>query len=220
MRQLFHRPENLGFGKSHNLAFKLLSKKTKYHLIINPDIFFKKDILKDLVDFMEKNKKAGAVSPQILYPSGNYQRLQKLLPSPYGWFLRRFRKQSNALKKFNYNFELRMAPRNAVYKYPYMSGCFMLLRNSVIDKINLFDENIFMYCEDTDLSRRLWINKTPPFYYGNVKVFHHFAKDSHNSLKLLIIAIKSTIYYFNKWGWIDGKRKEINNECLRQFSNN
>ena len=38
-----------------------------------------------------------------------------------------------------------------------MSGCFMLLRNSVIDKIDLFDDNIFMYGEDTDLSRKLLI---------------------------------------------------------------
>jgi GT2 family glycosyltransferase len=75
-----------------------------------------------------------------------------------------------------------------------------------------------MYGEDTDLSRRLWINGTPPHYYGKVSIIHDFAKGSHTSIKLLWIAIRSTLYYFNKWGWFDLERKEINNDCLKQFS--
>ena len=95
----------------------------------------------------------------------------------------------------------------------------MLLRNSVIDKIDLFDDKIFMYGEDTDLSRKLWINNTPPYYYGKVRAFHVFEKGSHKSLKLLFIAIRSTIYYFNKWGWLESERNEINKQCLSQFNN-
>tara|TARA_B110000003_G_scaffold263549_1_gene287345 strand:- start:2676 stop:3524 length:849 start_codon:yes stop_codon:yes gene_type:complete len=215
-----HKPENIGFGAAHNLVYNLHSNKSKYHLVINPDVYFHKNILLDLIEFMDFNKNAGAVSPAIYYPDGSFQRLQKLLPSPYGWLMRRFMKNSKSLKKYNYNFELRMSKEEAIFKYPYMSGCFMLLRNSIIDKIKLFDENIFMYGEDTDLSRKLWINGTPPYYYGKVKAFHVFGKGSHNSLKLLMIAIKSTIYYFNKWGWIDSQRRKINRECLKQFKKN
>ena len=214
-----HKAENIGFGAAHNYVYNLFSENSKYHLVINPDVYFFEDIIKDLLKFMEMNDGAGAVTPSIYYPDGSLQRLQKLLPSPWGWLMRRFMKGSSSLKKYNHSFELRMSKEDGIFKFPYMSGCFMLLRNSVIDKIDLFDDNIFMYGEDTDLSRKLWINNTPPYYYGKVKAYHVFGKGSHISFKLLFIAIKSTIYYFNKWGWLDKKRKIINKECLKQFNN-
>lgn len=214
-----HKPENIGFGAAHNFVYNSYAKKSKYHLVINPDVYFYKNILLDLMEFMDFNKNAGAVSPAIYYPDGSFQRLQKLLPSPLGWFMRRFMKGTASLKKYNFNFELRMTKEDSIFKFPYMSGCFMLLRNSVIDKIDLFDEKIFMYGEDTDLSRKLWINNTPPYYYGKVRAFHVFEKGSHKSLKLLFIAIRSTIYYFNKWGWFESERNEINKQCLNQFNN-
>ena len=33
------------------------------------------------------------------------------------------------------------------YEVPYMSGCFMLFRKNILDKIGGFDENFFMYLE-------------------------------------------------------------------------
>jgi len=224
-RQLFesndwlyiHSPDNPGFGRSHNHIFNLFGNKSDYHLILNPDIEFTSNILIILEQWMDNNLDAGAVAPAVYYPDGVFQELRKLLPSPYGWFLRRFAKGTRLLLDYNYNFELKMAPKNVVFKYPYMSGCFMFLRSNVIREIGLFDENIFMYCEDTDLSRRLWINNTPAYYNGGISIVHDFNKGSHKSLRLLFIAIKSTFYYFNKWGWFDSERNRINEECIRQF---
>ena len=216
--EYIHRPENPGFGNSHNLIFNLHGSEANFHLVINPDIEFTSDAVIELQKFMENNSMAGAVAPAVQYPNGDFQELRKLLPSPYGWFLRRFRRGSKRLEKYNEQFELRMAPKDGVFQYPYMSGCFMLLRSEVLKDIGFFDDNIFMYGEDTDLSRRLWINGTPPYYYGRVSIIHDFAKGSHTSKKLLWIAIRSTLYYFNKWGWFDSERKEINSDCLKQFS--
>jgi GT2 family glycosyltransferase len=215
--QYIHRPDNPGFGFSHNLIFKNYGDKADYHLVLNPDLSFNSNIIMELIDFMIDTKDCGAVSPAIFYPNGEFQELRKLLPSPYGWYLRRFAKKSTRLKKYNKTFELQMAPKDGIFKYPYMSGCFMLLRSSVIRKIGLFDDKIFMYGEDTDLSRRLWENNTFPYYYGKVSATHVFAKGSHKSLKLLLVAIRSTIYYFCKWGWLDTNRKKINSKCLNQF---
>ncbi len=216
--EYIHCPENPGFGTSHNLIFDRFGYKAKFHLVVNPDIQFSSKAVFDLQDFMRDNLSVGAVAPAVYYPNGDFQELRKLLPSPYGWFLRRFRIASRSLEKYNERFELRMAPKDGIFKYPYMSGCFMFLRSEVIQEIGLFDENIFMYGEDTDLSRRLWNNGTPPYYYGKAIIVHDFAKGSHKSIKLLWIAIKSTVYYFNKWGWIDSERKKINSECLNQFN--
>lgn len=218
--QYIHRPENPGFGDSHNLIFSRFGSEADYHLVVNPDVEFTSVVVKSLFDFMECNINAGAVAPAVYYPNGDFQELRKLLPSPYGWFLRRFRRGSKSFDKYNKLFELRMAPRDGIFRYPYMSGCFMFLRSKVLKDIGFFDDKIFMYTEDTDLSRRLWNNGTPPYYYGKVKIIHDFAKGSHTSRKLMCIAIKSTIYYFNKWGWFDFDRKQINRNCLKQFKIN
>lgn len=208
---------NPGFGASHNYIINKYSYKVKYHLVVNPDVFFDYDVTSILANFMEETPNCGNVMPKVLYPNNDNQKFAKLLPSPYGWFLRRFAKNTNILKNYNYNFELQKFDSSEVFKCPYLSGCFMFLRVRSLKKIGLFDQGIFMYGEDTDLSRRLWIAGDYPYYYGKISIYHQFAKGSHNSLKLLIVAIRSTIYYFNKWGWFDKERYKINNECLKQF---
>lgn len=213
-------PENPGFGTSHNRIFKAFGHLATFHVVVNPDISFTGEVLEDLALFMASTQDCGAVAPAVYYPNGDFQELRKLLPSPLGWFMRRFLKGTQALEAYNERFELRMAPRKGVFKIPYMSGCFMMLRSSAIRQIGFFDEKIFMYGEDTDLSRRLWNYGAYPYYMGEVCITHDFAKGSHKSTQLLLVAIRSTIYYFTKWGWIDPERDEINEQCLSQFGGN
>jgi len=86
----------------------------------------------------------------------------------------------------------------------------MFLRTEVLKKIGLFDENIFMYLEDTDLNRRIH-GKYKTIFYPKVEVVHEYAKESYENKKLLMFHIRSAIYYFNKWGWVfDKRRDEIN----------
>ena len=48
--------KNIGYGAGHNIAIKKsLLKKNKYHLVINPDIYFESKIVLGLMDFMNKN---------------------------------------------------------------------------------------------------------------------------------------------------------------------
>jgi len=102
---------------------------------------------------------------------------------------------------------------------PYMSGCFMFLRISAIEKVGLYDENIFMYGEETDLCRRLISGAYKTVFYPDSEIIHEFQKGSHKSFKLTWIGIKSAVYYFNKWGWLfDKERKEINAKTLRQLN--
>ena len=53
---------------------------------------------------------------------------------------------------------------SGIFKAPFLSGCFLLFRSSVIDDIGFFDSRFFMYTEDIDISRRLWKNGTYPYF--------------------------------------------------------
>ena len=205
---------NLGYGKAHNIAIrKSIDENTKYHLVLNPDVYFEEGVLEELYDFMEKNPDAGLVMPKVLYPDGKIQYLCKLLPTPFDLFGRKFLNKGPVKKyieKRNEIYELRFTGYNKIMEVPYLSGCFMFIRTEVLKKVGLFDERFFMYLEDTDLSRRIHrVAKT--IYYPYVHIYHEHQKGSYKNLKLLKIHIESAIKYFNKWGWFNDPERDIIN---------
>ena len=99
-------------------------------------------------------------------------------------------------------------------------GCFMFLRMSAINNIGMFDENIFMYTEDIDLTRRIH-KKYKTMFWPEVTIVHAHKRSSYKNKKLLKIHIKSAIKYFNKWGWIfDSERRKWNKEVLNELGYN
>jgi GT2 family glycosyltransferase/2-polyprenyl-3-methyl-5-hydroxy-6-metoxy-1,4-benzoquinol methylase len=53
------------------------------------------------------------------------------------------------------------------------SGACFLIRRSVIDKVGLFDAKFFMYCEDVDLSWRVWSAGFKCVYATKALILHH-----------------------------------------------
>jgi GT2 family glycosyltransferase len=210
---------NLGYGKAHNIAMrKSIEKNIPYHIVLNPDIYFKNNVLNELYKYMEENKDIGNIIPQVLYPDGDIQYLTKLLPTPIDLIFRRFIPSKNWKEKRNEKFELKFTDYKDINNIPSLSGCFMFLRASVLKDVGLFDENIFMYLEDTDLNRRIH-TKYKTIFYPKVNITHEYAKESYVNKKLLVYHIKSAIYYFNKWGWFfDKSRDEINKKCLENLN--
>lgn len=198
-------PSNPGFGASHNIVIdKILKTKSSYHLILNPDIYYVTDVLKDLKIFMDKNHDVGHIMPKITYPNGEYQFLCKRNPTFFDMLARGFlpeflkiifKKRLNKFEYKDHNYD------EKIYNIPYLSGCFMLLRTSTLRKVGYFDDRFFMYLEDADITRRfLQVSKT--LYYPDAQIFHHFAKFTHSSFKFKWITIQSAFIYFKKWGWL------------------
>jgi GT2 family glycosyltransferase len=210
--------ENLGYGKGHNIAIeKSIERGISYHLVLNPDVYFDKDVLLKLYVYMEKHTDVGNIIPQVKYPNGDIQYLCKLLPSPFDLILRRFIPFKTWKNRNSEKYELKFTGYIKIMNVPSLSGCFMFLRCNILKEVGLFDESFFMYLEDVDLNRRIHENyKT--IFYPEVQIYHEYAKDSYKNKKLLIYHIKSAINYFNKWGWFfDKKRFKINNRIIKDY---
>jgi len=192
---------NLGFGKAHNFAMSKV-EKSKYHLILNPDISFGEEVIPKLVDYLEENKEVGLIQPKVLFPDGATQYLCKRYPTFLVFFVRRFiPKNLHFLIKKNLDwYEMRDTGYDKIIDVPFLSGCFMLLRREALEKIGYFDENIFMYCEDIDLTIRM-AKCYRAVFYPYVSIFHYWEGGARKSLKLTLIFIQSAIYFFNKHGW-------------------
>ena len=209
---------NNGFGAGHNFIMRQPEKMGKYHLVLNPDVSFAPGTLEKLYDYMENNPDVGNVMPKIIYPNGDLQYLCKLLPTPMDWIGRMFIPFKSIKKRINDKFEMRFADYESEMNVPYLSGCFMFLRKSVIEEVGVFDEGIFMYGEDTDLNRRIY-QRYRTMYYPKVTITHAFEKGSHKSLRLFWIHVKAAIYYLNKWGWFfDKERRGINKKTKLAYT--
>lgn len=200
--KLISGPNN-GYSFGHNRIFDS-TPLAKYHLILNPDVVIPLGTLEAMIKYMDTHHEVGLLVPKILNPDGSLQMLNKRQPSVFNLFARRF------LPKFVQNFpKIQKKMENYVmmdkgyessYEVPYMSGCFMLFRREVFEKINGFDESFFMYLEDADITRRASeISKC--VYFHEKSITHHWSRGSHKSLKLTWISVKSSFTYFNKWGW-------------------
>lgn len=193
--------KNGGYGWGHNQILKNIIGKSKYHLILNPDIYFDKGVLEELFSYMEKNKDIGNIMPMVKYPNGDVQYLCKRIPKPKDLFLRKFCPFKSVIERNNYKYEMRETGYNKIIDVPILSGCFMFIRNEVFRIVGLFDEQYFMYMEDFDLSRRIH-EKYRTVFYPKVEIVHAHAKESFKNKKMAKIHLKAAIKYFNKWGWL------------------
>ena len=210
---------NLGYGAGHNVAIRRVQGRSLYHIILNPDIEFQPQVLEGLFAFMQNNSNVGLVMPKVLYRNGALQYLCKKIPSPSDLFLRRF---FPGPLKFMINgslesYELRHKSYDEIMEVPNLSGCFMFIRTEVFMNIGLFDEQYFLYLEDTDLCRR--INKYyRTVYYPRESIIHGYSKASYKSFRLMRHHMRSSIKYFNKWGWFNDRRRLLVNSFIDRSS--
>jgi len=211
-----HNPSNPGYSAHNRAMRKSIERNYKYHLVLNPDVYFEADVLARIVQFMDENSDTGMLIPKIFFPDGRLQYGCKLLPTPLDFFLRMAFPRRWIAKRMD-SFELRLSGYDTIMDVPYVSGCFMFLRNSSLEKTGLFDERFFMYGEDIDLSRRIYTDSRSVFY-PDVSIVHGHEAASYKNWRLFKIHLVNVFRYFNKYGWFfDRERKAINRQTLAQF---
>lgn len=209
-RIVYKRARNRGYGAGNNIAIKESIKEGfKYHLVLNPDVYWEGDIISELIGFMDARPDVALVMPRVYYPDGEFQYQARLLPTPADLFFRRVNKNFNRERHVD-RYELRHADWEKIIDAPFLSGCFMFLRNEVLKNEGGFDERFFMYHEDMDLTRRLHRHHRTVYYPG-VSIFHNLERASSKSTRLFFIHIASMIKYFNKWGWWRDRERNVVN---------
>lgn len=209
---------NVGYGTAHNIAIRnsINDTNTKYHLVLNSDICFDKNVLTILLQKMEDNFSIGMIMPKVLNVDGSVQILPKLLPSPFDLMIRVIKPIQRIFKGKNKQYTLEDY-YNQELNVPILSGCFSLFRVEALKVVGLYDENFFMYFEDFDISRRIH-SKYKTIYYPLVSITHAHERGAAKNFRLFKIFLKSAIIYFNKYGWlIDKERATINKTVLKNL---
>ena len=117
----FIRETNKGYGTGHNVALRLaLEEGSRYHLVVNPDVWFGSEVIPALWRLMEEDESIAQVMPKVLYLNGSVQCLAKLLPTPLDLFCRFFM-PGKLIAKRNDRFELKHSGYDTVMNVPFLS---------------------------------------------------------------------------------------------------
>jgi GT2 family glycosyltransferase len=195
---------NIGFGRGHNMS-RLFLPNHKYHLKINPDIvIMNSQTIKGLIKVLESSRDLVMVQPLVIHPSSRkVQYLCKKDPTLMAMFLR----SPICPEYFRYlfanylaNFEMRsVAYKLTPVSSTYLSGAFMLFKRTVLDLIDWFDEGFFLYLEDADITRRASAHGKC-LHLPTYSIGHIWAKESHKSFRLFLVAVHSFLIYSRRWG--------------------
>ena len=146
---------NIGFGQANN---KVLDRLGDIHLVLNPDVEMSPDCLSNGLQFLKDNPQCGLATPFARGSDGERQFLCKRFPAVFDLLLRGFAPSilRRLFQKRLDRYEMAEMPANEVYWDPQIvSGCFMLFRGEIFQKLGGFDPAYFLYFEDFDLSLRV-----------------------------------------------------------------
>lgn len=163
---LIDNGHNLGFGKANNIALKKASGK--YIFYLNSDAYINNNAVKLFYDFWEKSASGdniGALGAFLRSPSGQYIHAGSSFPGYRDFCREQFRSNliyflktvihlTHLEKAYKKAGDARKRKQDAAFSeieemdIDYITGADLFLKNN---KDAFFNENYFMYCEETEL---------------------------------------------------------------------
>jgi len=197
--KLIENKKNTGFSYANNQAIKLSAGE--YVLLLNPDTVVEEDTFEKVIAFMDAHPNGGGLGVKMLDGKGNFLPESKRgLPTPAVAFYKNFRLTKLFSKsKITGRFHLGFLDKDKTHEIEVLSGAFMLLRKSVLDKVGLLDENFFMYGEDIDLSYRIILGGYKNYYFPETRIIHYKGESTRkSSVNYVFVFYKAMIIFAQK----------------------
>lgn len=193
---------NIGFGRANNRGNAIA--KGEFVFFLNSDTYLISDAIKSFYDYMKdvKHSNVAVVGGELLsghdFDTVSYGNL----PSVFEYF------SYLGFKKFYQNyFDKKLASGivnkdSEIKEVGYVNGADMFFRKEIFDLVGQFDEDFFLYFEETELSYRVREKGFISMIIPSVKIIHlvSFYRDTfsaYNYNKLKIYS-KSRFLYFKK----------------------
>ena len=190
---------NIGFGRANNAVIPYL--KSKYHLIMNPDVTFDPALLGQMVRYMEEHPNIAVLTPRVMNEDGTEQFLPKKRISVHYLLGGLLENCGGIFRRWRSEFTLADTDVKGPVAVEFATGCFLLIRTEIFVRLKGFDPRFFLYQEDSDLSRRiLEENLGSIVYHPAMQVTHQWARENTRTMKGRMRQIRSVFKYFLKWG--------------------
>ncbi len=189
---------NRGFGTACNQALPYCNRE--YVLLLNPDTILQKDTLQKSLDYISSWRSITVLGIKHLDEKGNVAVSCSRFPSLWRHFF-----EISGLSK--------LSPRlfkgaSLMYDFDHLHskyvnqvmGAFMLIRKSYIDDYGFMDERFFVFGEDMDFCKQVWLNKEKVYYNANIALVHHGGSSSGSvGGKKLCYMLEGKLKYAHKY---------------------
>lgn len=196
---LVESTRNGGFGYGCNLGASQSHGETL--LFLNPDARAMPQAVEKLHDFLRRNPAAGAVGPSILrgseveYSCRPFPGYRQALFHRYSLLTRLFPRN-----RFSAEYLLSSWDHASARRVDWLSGSALAVRRDVFESLGGFDEGYFLFCEDTDLCRRIWNAGRHVWYTPEAVVEHDIGESlGASSLRTLYQRHRSIWRYYSKF---------------------
>lgn len=171
--EIIENKKNLGFTGGCNIGIKkAMSYGADYILLLNNDVAVEPDFLDEMISVARINENIGILGTKINY----YDDPDKI------WAAGGFINYWICLVAY-YRMNKPDTERNSHEKdVDFVSGCAMLIKADVFQKIGLLDERYFAYFEDVDICLMAKKNGYGVRYVPSAKIYHKVSKTSGGAL--------------------------------------
>lgn len=196
--------KNGGYGYGNNVAIKYLYEtyKANYILICNPDVIFDENTVMFLLEEMKQDKRLAVTAP--IMKEGTKNRITRNawpIPSAMEYIL----SSSVILNKL---FHFCQYKKDIFYNksnqnVDCVSGCLLMINAKHIYKYGLYDEKIFLYCEETVLGIKLRKARLYTRLVTNCSFIHNhsvsISKSIQSEIKRKQLLLHSKIYVLKEY---------------------
>lgn len=183
---------NCGYNAGNNIGLRYAAKKEyKYALIANPDMEFPQtDYILNLVNVMEHNEKIAICGSNIVGIDRKRQSPREFTSywSELFWFF-------SGLKRKISKSPLILEPKNQ-YCDILMGSC-IFVRLNFIEKIDYFDENVFLFCEEPILGKQVQGIGMKMYYLHDITAIHAHIESNKGSF-----IHRHKIYWRSRWYYL------------------
>lgn len=193
---------NNGYSAGNNLGIKKAIKDGADKLIIlNPDVILENDIAFILSDRLDKNNDVGVAIPYIVDAHGRYGQ----------FFRKRYTFPKALVERKPFLYLTRVKKEWSLYRNDYDmntefkfdgsgSGCCFMVKSSVMEDINYFDEGLFLYYEEYVLGIKLQDKGLQTLYVPQARIIHnHIDSKRYCSAHTNYYRYISSLYVLNKY---------------------
>ena len=145
---------NKGFAGALNQGIR--RSRGKLLLFVNPDVILARGCIEVLGEFMDRHLEAGICGPKLLNPDGRIQLSCRAFPTLVNVFFGRMSLWNRFFpqNRISRSFLEADLDYSVVQEVDWIVGACMMVKRKVVDSIGFFDEDYFLFVEDTDFCYR------------------------------------------------------------------
>lgn len=156
---LYTTDKNLGFTGGYNYGIKkALEMGVDYVVILNNDTLVDRNFITEFLDTFQKNPKAGIVVPKIYFAKNHEFHKERYTEDEKGkvfWYAGGHMDWRNVFSRHRGVDEVDKGQYDVLEEIDFATGCCMCIPRTVLETVGMFDNSLYLYYEDADLSQRV-----------------------------------------------------------------